>query len=87
MLNELFHEITPITLNHEDLNCMKHSIENRSPFLDKEIIHYTQKLDNSILLMEVDKKYYCEKPSKIIYILMFTILNKKLASMLLCIIF
>ena len=50
MLNELFHEITPITLNHEDLNCMKHSIENRSPFLDKEIIHYTQKLDNSILI-------------------------------------
>ena len=50
MLNELFHEITPITLNHEDLNCMKHSIENRSPFLDKEIVHYTQKLDNSILI-------------------------------------
>ena len=50
MLNELFHEIIPITLNHEDLNCMKHSIENRSPFLDKEIIHYTQKLDNSILI-------------------------------------
>lgn len=50
MLNELFHEITPITLNHEDLNCMKHSIENRSPFLDKEIIDYTQRLDNSILI-------------------------------------
>ncbi len=50
MLNELFHEITPITLNHEDLNCMKYSIENRSPFLDKEIINYSQKLDNSILI-------------------------------------
>ena len=37
MLNEIFHEITPITLHHEDLNCMYNSIENRSPFLDKEL--------------------------------------------------
>ncbi len=50
MLNEIFHEITPITLNHEDLNCMKYSIENRSPFLDKNIFEYAHKLDNSILI-------------------------------------
>lgn len=50
MFNEILHEITPITLNHEDLNCMYYSIENRSPFLDKNIFEYTNKLDNSILI-------------------------------------
>ena len=50
MINEIFHECTPTTLNHEDLNCMKHSIENRSPFLDKNIFEYAHKLDNSILI-------------------------------------
>ena len=43
MLNEIFHEITPVTLHHENLNCMYSSIENRSPFLDKELFKLTQK--------------------------------------------
>ena len=28
MLNEIFHEITPVTLHHEDLNCM-YNYKNR----------------------------------------------------------
>lgn len=44
MLNELFYEITPVTLRHEDLNCMQHSIENRSPFLDINIFNFMSKV-------------------------------------------
>ena len=32
MLNEIFTENTPPILNNEDLNSMRYSIENRSPF-------------------------------------------------------
>lgn len=34
MLNELFHEATPVILHEDDLNSMKYSLENRSPYLD-----------------------------------------------------
>ena len=37
MLNEIFYENTPVILEDEDLNSMKYSIENRSPFLDRDI--------------------------------------------------
>lgn len=40
MLNELFHEGVPICLNSEDKNAMFHSIENRSPFLDKDLVEF-----------------------------------------------
>ena len=39
-LNELFHETTPIILFNEDHNAMKYSIENRSPFLDKNLVEF-----------------------------------------------
>ena len=34
MLNELFHEATPVILHEDDLNSMLYSVENRSPYLD-----------------------------------------------------
>lgn len=34
MLNELFHEATPLILHEDDLNSMLYSVENRSPYLD-----------------------------------------------------
>lgn len=37
MLNELFHEATPVILHEDDLNSMCYSIENRSPFLDSNL--------------------------------------------------
>ena len=37
MLNEIFNEVIPVVLAQEDLNSMYYSIENRSPFLDKNI--------------------------------------------------
>ena len=37
MLNELFHEITPVVLHEDDLNSMLYSVENRSPYLDRNL--------------------------------------------------
>ena len=38
MLNELFHEATPVILHEDDHNAMYYSIENRSPFLDRNLL-------------------------------------------------
>lgn len=40
MMNELFHEATPVILHEDDLNAMYYSIENRSPFLDRELFDF-----------------------------------------------
>lgn len=40
MLNELFHEGTRVILREDDLNSMMHSIENRSPFLDRNLSEF-----------------------------------------------
>jgi asparagine synthase (glutamine-hydrolysing) len=40
MLNELFHEAVPVILHEDDLNAMHYSIENRSPFLDRELFTF-----------------------------------------------
>lgn len=37
MLNELFCESVPVSLREDDLNAMKYSVENRSPFLDSTL--------------------------------------------------
>jgi asparagine synthase (glutamine-hydrolysing) len=40
MLNELFHEAVPVILHEDDLNAMYYSIENRSPFLDRDLLDF-----------------------------------------------
>lgn len=37
MLNELFQESVPIMLHEDDLNSMRWSVENRSPYLDSKL--------------------------------------------------
>ena len=44
MLNELFYEIVPNILRHDDINHMMYGIENKSPFLDKSLLNYSLKL-------------------------------------------
>jgi asparagine synthase (glutamine-hydrolysing) len=58
MLNELFFEITPATLRHEDLNCMQYSIENRSPFLDMDILNFMNTVPSSKLIQKGYLKYF-----------------------------
>jgi asparagine synthase (glutamine-hydrolysing) len=41
MLNELFAEAVPVILHEDDLNAMYFSIENRSPFLDRELFEHS----------------------------------------------
>jgi asparagine synthase (glutamine-hydrolysing) len=41
MLNELFAEAVPVILHEEDLNAMSYSIENRSPFLDRDLFEFS----------------------------------------------
>jgi asparagine synthase (glutamine-hydrolysing) len=40
MLNELFHEAVPVILHEDDLNAMYFSVENRSPFLDRDLFDF-----------------------------------------------
>jgi hypothetical protein len=40
MMNELFHEVIPVILKHDDLNSMYYSIENRSPYLDRDLLEF-----------------------------------------------
>lgn len=40
MANELFHEATPVILKEDDLNSMRHSVENRSPYLDRHLAEF-----------------------------------------------
>src|SRR4051812_20901320 len=40
MLNELFFEAVPVILHEDDLNAMYFSIENRSPFLDRQLFEW-----------------------------------------------
>ena len=58
MLNELFFEITPATLRHEDLNCMQYSIENRSPFLDMDILNFMNTVPSFKLIQKGYLKYF-----------------------------
>jgi asparagine synthase (glutamine-hydrolysing) len=52
MLNELFHEATPVILHEDDLNAMYFSIENRSPFLDRELFEWSLKIPTAYLIRE-----------------------------------
>jgi asparagine synthase (glutamine-hydrolysing) len=52
MLNELFYEIVPVILYHDDMNCMNYSIENRSPFLDRKIFEFIYTLPNNYLVSD-----------------------------------
>ena len=52
MLNELFHETVPITLHEDDLNAMYFSIENRSPYLDRGLFEFTNKIPTRHLIRD-----------------------------------
>jgi asparagine synthase (glutamine-hydrolysing) len=52
MLNELFYEATPVILHEDDLNAMYYSIENRSPFLDRELFSFSQSIPTRHLIRD-----------------------------------
>jgi asparagine synthase (glutamine-hydrolysing) len=52
MLNELFHEIVPPILHEDDLNAMSHSVENRSPYLDRHLVELAQRIPTRHLVCD-----------------------------------
>ncbi len=52
MLNELFHETVPMFLHEDDLNAMSCSIENRSPYLDRQLAELTWRIPTRHLVRD-----------------------------------
>ena len=50
MLNELFHEAIPVILHEDDLNAMYFSVENRSPFLDRNLFDFCNRIPTKYLM-------------------------------------
>ena len=50
MMNELFHEVVPVILKHDDLNSMYYSVENRSPYLDRDLLEFTLTIPPHLLI-------------------------------------
>ncbi len=61
MLNEIFFENTPQILHDEDLNSMKNSIENRSPFIDKKLFEFLLSVPPEYFIKEGFKKNILRK--------------------------
>lgn len=64
MLNELFHEITPVILHEDDLNSMYYSIENRSPYLDYKLFEFAYSIPAKYLINNGYGKYILRKAVK-----------------------
>ncbi|MCH7935491.1 MAG: asparagine synthase (glutamine-hydrolyzing) [Proteobacteria bacterium] len=50
MLNELFHEVVPVILEEDDRNSMFHSVENRSPYLDRHLAEFLNQVPSRHLI-------------------------------------
>ena len=61
MMNELLHETTPVILDEDDLNSMQYSIENRSPFLAKDLVEHMFKIPSQFLIKNGFPKYLLRK--------------------------
>ena len=52
MANELFHEVVPPILAEDDLNAMAVSVENRSPYLDRDLFQLAQRIPTRHLIRD-----------------------------------
>jgi asparagine synthase (glutamine-hydrolysing) len=52
MMNEMFHEAVPVILHEDDLNAMYFSIENRSPFLDRQLFELCYRIPTVHLMRD-----------------------------------
>lgn len=52
MLNELRHESIPVILGEDDMNSMEYSIENRSPYLDRDLAEFAYRIPNTHLIRD-----------------------------------
>jgi asparagine synthase (glutamine-hydrolysing) len=52
MMNELFHEVVPVLLAEDDLNSMQWSVENRSPYLDRDLVEFAYSIPDEHLIRD-----------------------------------
>lgn len=64
MMNELFHEVVRVILHEDDLNSMKYSIENRSPFLDTNLFNFAYSIPSHLLINKGYNKYLLRESMK-----------------------
>lgn len=64
LLNELFHEVVPVILRHDDLNSMYYSLENRSPFLDHNLFEFIAQIPSKFLIKDSYSKSILRDISK-----------------------
>ena len=64
MMNELFNEVVRVILHEDDLNSMKYSIENRSPFLDTGLFEWAYSIPSHLLINEGYNKYILRQSMK-----------------------
>ena len=61
MLNESFFETVPILTDQDDLNHMIYSIENRCPFLDKDLVEFLYKVPTKYLMKNGFSKKFIKR--------------------------
>ena len=64
MLNEIFHESVPVILHEDDLNAMYYSIENRSPYLDRELFEFSNSIPTRHLIQDGRSKVILREAMK-----------------------
>lgn len=64
MLNELFHEATPVILHEDDLNSMFYSVENRSPYLDSRLFSFAYSIPARHLIRDGHAKFVLREAVK-----------------------
>ena len=52
----MFSEVVPVILHEDDLNAMTYSMENRSPFLDRELFEFVYSLPSELLISDGKSK-------------------------------
>jgi asparagine synthase (glutamine-hydrolysing) len=50
MMNELMTEAVPVILREDDMNSMMFSVENRAPFLDRELVEFAYTIPGDLLI-------------------------------------
>ncbi|MBI4135767.1 asparagine synthase (glutamine-hydrolyzing) [Candidatus Uhrbacteria bacterium] len=64
MLNEMFGEVIPVILHEDDLNSMRYSVENRSPYLDTELFQFSHSIPAEYLIQNGYGKYILREAVK-----------------------
>jgi len=57
MMNEMFNEGTRVILHEDDLNSMRYSVENRSPYLDSRLFDFSYSIPTEYLIKDGYGKY------------------------------